>query len=91
MSSVRLGHTRNVAGVKLTKISNAVYEQQLPKGKRRWFVRFQKEGSAKHNHWITRGGLWAYTMPFVDTPRQVSTKRFELLTDAVLTANKKKK
>ena len=74
-------HTRNVAGYKMKKLTNAVYQQDLTRGKRRWFIRF-----------ITRnkkGFHWRYTPPFEagEAPQDTSLKSFPTLTDAVITAN----
>lgn len=74
-------HTRNVAGHKVKKISNAVYQQDLPKGKRRWFIRFSTRNK--------KGFHWRYTPPFAqgEAPQDTSLKSFSTLTDAVITAN----
>jgi len=74
-------HYRNVAGYKLRQIGRAVYEQTLPDGKLRWFVRLRVKGTKKD--------FWRYTKTFNEgeTPQNVSRK-FDTLTDAVIAANK---
>lgn len=75
-------HTRNVAGYKVSKVSNAVYQQDLDNGKIRWFVRFKTKNE--------QGYHWRYTPPFAldETTDKTSSKSYLTLTACVMAANK---
>jgi hypothetical protein len=80
MSSTSTGHTRNVAGHKLTQITKYAYEQALANGKRRWYIKFKKSDG--------KGYIWKVTRAFKDKAQYINQKPYRTLTDAVLAANK---
>lgn len=79
-------HTRNVAGHKLTKVTNAVYRQDCGDGKYRLFIRYfervKRIGKPKDFY-------WRYT-PITDEQSVIdkqSKQSYPTLTAAVMAVN----